>query len=75
MSRYEIDELPGTIVGLVHPHQLSRKMLELKIGTKHIYAGKYMVDYRVQNAQYCLAVVLLHVEIESQIGILERDPP
>ena len=32
-----------------------------------------MVDSHVQN-QYCLAMVLLHVEFESQLGILEPEP-
>ena len=33
-----------------------------------------MVDSHVQNAQYCLAIVLLYVEFEGQIGILEPEP-
>ena len=75
ISRYEIDETPrhNSRTSSSSPTQ-PLKMLELKIGTKHIYAGKHMVNPHVQNAQYCLAMVLVYVEFENQIGILEPEP-
>ena len=42
-------------------------MLELKIGTKHIYTCTYSVDSHVQNAQYCLVLSYVKFEIQNQV--------
>ena len=42
-------------------------MLELKIGTKHIYTSTYLVDSYVQNAQFCLVLSYVKFEIKNQV--------
>ena len=42
-------------------------MLELKIGTKHIYTCTYLMDSHVQNAQYCLVLSYVKFEIQNQV--------
>ena len=42
-------------------------MLELKIGTKHIYTSTYLVDSHVQNALFCLVLSYVKFEIQNQV--------
>ena len=50
-------------------------MLELKIGTKHIYTCTYLMDSHVHFAQYCLVLSYVKFEIRPGCPGVPRDTP